>query len=99
MHNDDINIDLDDEILDLEKIAVRQKKALRAILDSYISGSKILVNRMHMGKTLESMQKSIPSYIGSLTLRKVAEIKMGNEMPFMKEKIDCIVFITSNNIN
>lgn len=88
MDNDDIKIDLDDEILDLEKIAVRQKKALRAILDSYISGSKILVNRMHMGKTLESMPKSIPSYIGSLTLRKVAEIKMGNEMPFMKEKID-----------
>ena len=79
-----INLDLIDEILDLEKIAARQKKALRTILDSYISGSKILVNRMHMGKTLVSMPKSIPSYIGSLTLRRVAEIKMGNEMPFMK---------------
>ena len=58
MDNDDINLDLSDEPY-LEKIA-QDKKALRTILDSYISGSKILVNRMHMGKTLEVCQNQSP---------------------------------------
>ena len=51
--------DLDDEITDLDNIAAKQKRVLRRLLDSYISGSKILVNRMHMGKTLDSMPKAI----------------------------------------
>ena len=83
------NIDITEDIVDLDNIAEKQKRVLRKILDSHLSGSKILVNKMHMGKTLKGSPKSIPSYVGSLTLEIINQkIKMGNEMPFMKEKID-----------
>ena len=85
----DDNIDLNDDIADIDSIIEKQKRVLRRILDSHIAGSKILVTKMHMGKTLEASPKSIPSYVGALSLETINQkIKMGNEMPFMKEKID-----------
>ena len=86
--NNQNNSNIAEDIIDLDSIALKQKRVLRSILDSYVTGSKILVNRMHMGKTLVSNPKAIPSYVGSINLKRVAGIQMGHEMPFMKESID-----------
>ena len=67
----DDNIDLNDDIADIDSIIEKQKRVLRRILDSHIAGSKILVTKMHMGKTLEASPKSIPSYVGALSLETI----------------------------
>lgn len=80
------------DIDQIEEIEQRRKRALTSLLDNKLNiKGKILAQKINMGiyQSQTGSNKLVPSYSTVQTIGYVADtIKMGSDMPFMKDKID-----------
>ena len=80
------------DLVQLDEIAKKHRKALATALDlEKNKKGKVYAQKVNMGSFISKTgpNKLIPSYVTVQTLRYASEhVKMGSEMPFMKDKID-----------
>lgn len=92
MNNEDNLQNYLNDIDQIEEIEQRRKRALSSLLDHQLNiKGKILAQKINMGvfQSESGSHKLVPSYATVQTLGYVADkIKMGSDMPFMKDKID-----------